>query len=115
MRNSPTLRATMIALFFAFLAAGCSKDDETTTGKLELSFNNLTSEISVYIHPAENTSLTLYQLTPVKGKVVKNLNVGNYYLTIASQTYYGSTGFQIQAGKTTKIYYTGNNTPVVEK
>ncbi len=93
------------------MMSGCKKDEFTTTGTLKVSFTKHPDNLSVIIAPAENSEVAISKwLDPYKdGRLVRELNIGNYVLISSStSTYISKVGFQIRAGKTTEINFDQN-------
>jgi hypothetical protein len=114
--NKKTIN-TLVTLLLLFLTlSGCTKDEDKTTGMLHLSFQNNALTIKVHISAVENTDVILYTFhVDREGKVLEELNAGNYYLTVSAYdnsynyTHYSNTGFQIRVGHTTSIKWGANN------
>ena len=105
------IKPLLIVVLVAFLSSNCKQDD-TFTGKLEVTFVNHPSDLTVNILSLDNNNVAIYYgLTPDgNGVITKELNYGNYIVAPSSlSTYYGKSGFQIQVGKTTKVFYDQGN------
>ncbi len=114
MKNFKTTSALFIMLAL-FLFTSCNKDEFPTTGTLEISFVNGSADREILISPAENTDIVLFrfQATALPNRS-KELNIGNYFIRVNSDGFFGSTGFQISSGTVTKVRWDANNTPQVE-
>ena len=103
-------------LFAVILMYGCTKKNDELTGTLTVSFSKATLDLSVWIIPAENTSISIKQdLKPdTQGNLTVELNFGNYIINSYSDFQsYSAIGFQIMPGKTTKIEYNNNGSPTI--
>lgn len=112
MKTFNFLRSVLIVIILITAGFGCEKDDSLYTGKVQITFANHPSDLRVNIFPIENMNKVIFDnLKPDgKGVLTKELNMGNYIIAPISLTvYYGNAGFQVQAGKTTKISFDGNN------
>lgn len=110
MNSTISKNVIFILLFTIALIYGCTKDEDTLTGTLIISFANPPADISVWINPAENTDIWIgHDLIPdAQGNLSRELNMGNYIVNCYSneQSFSTDLGFQIMPGRTTKINYT---------
>lgn len=112
MKNLTFLKPLLIVVIVAFLVFNCKKDDTAYTGKVQVTFVNHPNDLSVNIFPVENANIAVFgNLKPNgSGVLTQELNMGDYIIAPFSLTnYYGTSGFQVQAGKTTKITFDQNN------
>lgn len=112
MKNLNFLKPFLIVVIVAFLVSNCKKDDTAYTGTVQVTFVNHPNDLSVNIFPVENANIAVFgNLKPNgNGVLTQELNMGDYIIAPYSLTvYYGTSGFQVQAGKTTKITFDHNN------
>ncbi|MBL7843267.1 MAG: hypothetical protein JNK44_05335 [Cyclobacteriaceae bacterium] len=111
------LRFFKLFLFASLILVmtNCEDEDISTTGELSVSFTNHRQDIYVMIFSIENTEIPIdvFQLDH-NGKAKRNLNSGNYYITVSSATYFASIGFQIRANSTTTIVWGADNSAKVQ-
>ncbi|WP_353123587.1 hypothetical protein [Dysgonomonas capnocytophagoides] len=107
----PFLCIILTALFFS-----CS-DDDSTTGTLNISFANSTSNVEIWIYSSEDSTTPIYTSSLNGNKELSiTLNIGNYFVQphSTSQTYYPKAGFQMQVNKRTSIKYDERNDVTVQ-
>lgn len=112
MKNLSFLKPLLIVVIVALLVSNCKKDDTPYTGKVQVTFANHPYDLSVNLFPMDNNNFAVFDnLKPNgSGVLTQELNMGNYVIAPHSLTvYYGTSGFQVQAGKTTKITFDRNN------
>lgn len=116
MKNLKITGSLAIMLTVLILFSGCSQDDVSTKGTLQVTFANFSTDLEVLISPAENTNITLFNFHPSDLRNgTMELNIGNYFVSVfSSGSSYGSTGFQISSDKVTSIFWNSQNDPRVE-
>ena len=105
-----------LGLFLLVLITSGCNEEVTTTGKLEVTYTNVPLDLTAVISPAENPLIHISGvLRPASnGRLIYNLNSGNYILKSSSSTFFSDVGLQIRAGGTTKIFFDSNNAPQVQ-
>lgn len=106
------IKPLLIVVLVALLSSNCKQDDTLYTGKLEVTFVNHPYDLRVNILSMDNNNVAIYTDLTADGNgvITKDLNFGNYIVAPSSlSTYYGTSGFQIQVGKTTKVTYDQGN------
>ncbi|NOU16908.1 MAG: hypothetical protein HOO91_05050 [Bacteroidales bacterium] len=111
MKKNSCIRIVLLTIILLSTLTYCKKDTETNIGKLSISFYNHPPKYSdVVLYSMENTDISICVLKlDIYGNAEKDLNIGNYYIKVYSGTFYSSIGFQINPGKTTKIYWGVDN------
>lgn len=101
------MRKLFIIVLSLFTLSCCSKDDISTTGKLNVEINNLPNDLKLRIYFDCQTKDFFQEIKSIeKSKINLDLNIGNYaILPISSTETYEKIGFQIVQNKTTFIIY----------
>jgi len=115
MKKLKSIKILLFLLFIVGTSISCNDTEISTSGILSINFINNQPDIQVHIRPAENTEIIISSFgLDENGKAEKELNIGNYYIEVSSSIYFGSTGFQIAADKTTQISWDSQNIPIVK-
>lgn len=118
MKDSFTIRMLPALVIMMLLFMGCSKEDQTLTGMLQVKFDLYRPSLSASVFSIENTEVPVYtDLKPSNknGQLTQELNIGNYILHCTSESgLYNDVGFQIRPGNTTNIRFDVNDIGKVE-
>jgi ABC-type oligopeptide transport system substrate-binding subunit len=109
MKKINFIKSCLIIVLLAVMSS-CGKEEVVLTGKLKVTYYNHSTNFSMIIRPAENTSVNIVdnlKFATGAGTLTYELNAGNYVLIAGGDNFTGanSTGFQIKAGETTEIIF----------
>lgn len=110
MKKLRFIKTVFLAIILLGVMTNCERDEISSTGNLSLSFTNHPSDISVAIYSIGNLDIPIKHLQlDSNGQAQEELNRGNYYIKVFSETFFSPTGFQIKADQTTTITWGANN------
>ena len=115
MKNFGFIKLGFLIILLLGLLTNCEKDEISNTGKLSISFINHSSDMTVVVYSIENIDIPICELKlDNNGKAEKYLNIGNYYIKVASVTFFAPIGFQINSNKTTTILWGSDNGSTIQ-
>lgn len=109
------IKLILCVILLGMATASCKEDE--FSGTLSVTFRNHDPDMNVNVYSIDNLDIPLGHFQPDnKGKAKKELNVGNYYITVSSSgTHFSSIGCQIKVNSTTSIFWdTDNSARIIE-
>lgn len=115
-----TLRLLLFLLLVVPVVTSCADDSPDLTGIAEFSFTNIPQrELYLAIVSYNNGAEVLVfqgQIVNKSESYSVRLNIGDYYVrphTVNGAIPYPNTGFQVQAGRKTKVHFDKSNSGVI--